>query len=237
MNDHRRALAARYARGPRRAAARAAAARRPGARHVYHLYVVRTPERDALGRLPQGARHRHGHPLPGAEPPAARGGVPEPAPRSSAPSGSCRRSSPCRSRPATPTPEIDEVIAAVRAFFTRGERAAADPPALSEGRLLHRRGHPAPRPGLGPPRARPPGGGGHAAERGVGRAVRRGAASPTRPSRCAASVDLRVGAGARPPDPRAPHRGRPLPEGQGAHAGPARRPPREDPRAHPQPRA
>ncbi len=47
MNDHRRALAARYAKGlaglplelPRE---------REGARHVYHLYVVRTPRRDAL---------------------------------------------------------------------------------------------------------------------------------------------------------------------------------------------
>lgn len=47
MNEHRRALAARYARGlaglpltlPQE---------RPRARHVYHLYVVRTPLRDAL---------------------------------------------------------------------------------------------------------------------------------------------------------------------------------------------
>lgn len=47
MNDRRRALAARYAAGlaglplelPRE---------RPGARHVYHLYVVRTPRRQAL---------------------------------------------------------------------------------------------------------------------------------------------------------------------------------------------
>jgi len=49
MNDRRRLLAARYHRGlaglplglPREA---------PGARHVYHLYVVRTPERDALAK-------------------------------------------------------------------------------------------------------------------------------------------------------------------------------------------
>lgn len=47
MNEHRRALAARYTRGlaglpltlPQE---------RPRARHVYHLYVVRTPRRDAL---------------------------------------------------------------------------------------------------------------------------------------------------------------------------------------------
>jgi dTDP-4-amino-4,6-dideoxygalactose transaminase len=50
MNDRRRLLAARYHRGlaglplglPREAT---------GARHVYHLYVVRTPERDALARF------------------------------------------------------------------------------------------------------------------------------------------------------------------------------------------
>ena len=50
MNDHRRALAARYAAGlaglPLGLPGEA-----PGARHVYHLYVVRTPERDALARF------------------------------------------------------------------------------------------------------------------------------------------------------------------------------------------
>ena len=50
MNDHRRALAARYRAGladlPLGLPAEA-----PGARHVYHLYVVRTPERDALARF------------------------------------------------------------------------------------------------------------------------------------------------------------------------------------------
>jgi dTDP-4-amino-4,6-dideoxygalactose transaminase len=49
MNDHRRALAARYHAGlaglPLGLPVEA-----PGARHVYHLYVVRTRERDALGR-------------------------------------------------------------------------------------------------------------------------------------------------------------------------------------------
>jgi dTDP-4-amino-4,6-dideoxygalactose transaminase len=50
MNDHRRALAARYAAGlaglPLTLPVEAA-----GARHVYHLYVVRTPQRDALARF------------------------------------------------------------------------------------------------------------------------------------------------------------------------------------------
>lgn len=50
MNDHRRALAARYRAGlvglPLGLPVEA-----PGARHVYHLYVVRTRERDALARF------------------------------------------------------------------------------------------------------------------------------------------------------------------------------------------
>jgi perosamine synthetase len=50
MNDHRRLLAARYRRGladlPLGLPVEA-----PGARHVYHLYVVRTPERDALAKF------------------------------------------------------------------------------------------------------------------------------------------------------------------------------------------
>ncbi|MEX2220963.1 MAG: DegT/DnrJ/EryC1/StrS family aminotransferase [Candidatus Rokuibacteriota bacterium] len=50
MNDHRRLLAARYRRGlaglPLTLPVEA-----PGARHVYHLYVVRTPERDGLAKF------------------------------------------------------------------------------------------------------------------------------------------------------------------------------------------
>jgi len=47
MNVHRRALAARYARGLAGLPLVLPSERRPG-RHVYHLYVVRTPQRDAL---------------------------------------------------------------------------------------------------------------------------------------------------------------------------------------------
>ena len=51
MNDRRRALAARYDHAPGGAAARACRPSGPGARHVYHLYVVRTPRRAELAAL------------------------------------------------------------------------------------------------------------------------------------------------------------------------------------------
>ena len=50
MNDHRRALAARYRAGLA-ALPLGLPAEAPEARHVYHLYVVRTPQRDALARF------------------------------------------------------------------------------------------------------------------------------------------------------------------------------------------
>jgi dTDP-4-amino-4,6-dideoxygalactose transaminase len=49
MNDQRRRIAARYAAGLAGLDLRLPA-ERPGARHVYHLYVVATPRRDALAR-------------------------------------------------------------------------------------------------------------------------------------------------------------------------------------------
>jgi dTDP-4-amino-4,6-dideoxygalactose transaminase len=47
-NDLRRGIAARYAEGLASASALELPREAPGARHVYHLYVVRTPQRDAL---------------------------------------------------------------------------------------------------------------------------------------------------------------------------------------------
>jgi dTDP-4-amino-4,6-dideoxygalactose transaminase len=47
-NDLRRGIAARYAEGLASAAGLELPREAPGARHVYHLYVVRTPQRDAL---------------------------------------------------------------------------------------------------------------------------------------------------------------------------------------------
>ena len=50
MNDHRRALAARYRAGLSGLPV-TLPGERAGARHVYHLYVIRTRERDALARF------------------------------------------------------------------------------------------------------------------------------------------------------------------------------------------
>ena len=50
MNDHRRSLAERYRIGLSGLPV-ALPAERPGAHHVYHLFVVRTPERDALAKF------------------------------------------------------------------------------------------------------------------------------------------------------------------------------------------
>ena len=71
MNERRRALAARYRAGlaglplilPEEA---------PSARHVYHLYVIRTPERDALARFlePRGIATGIHYPVPSHKQPA-----------------------------------------------------------------------------------------------------------------------------------------------------------------------
>ena len=50
MNDHRRELAARYVTGLA-GLPLLLPTERPGARHVYHLFVVRTPRRDELARF------------------------------------------------------------------------------------------------------------------------------------------------------------------------------------------
>ena len=92
MNDRRRALAARYARGAGRAAARACPRERRRARHVYHLYVVRTPRRGRAGGVPQGARHPDRHPLPGADATGSRPSSASPGRRCPRRSGSWTRS-------------------------------------------------------------------------------------------------------------------------------------------------
>jgi dTDP-4-amino-4,6-dideoxygalactose transaminase len=116
MNDHRRALAARYARGlaglplelPRE---------REGARHVYHLYVVRTPRRDELAAFLKTREIQSGvhYPVPTHRQPAVEALKPPALPRTeqlvkeilTLPMSAMHTEA-----------EIDTVIEAVRAFFT-----------------------------------------------------------------------------------------------------------------------
>ena len=115
MNDHRRALAARYRAGlaglplalPREA---------PGARHVYHLYVVRTPARDALAGFLRGRGIATGihYPVASHQQPAVEAFSPPALPRTerlvgeilTLPLSAGHREA-----------EVDQVIAAVQAFF------------------------------------------------------------------------------------------------------------------------
>ena len=115
MNDQRRALAARYRAGlaglplelPREA---------PGARHVYHLYVVRTPQRDALGRFlkERGIATGIHYPVASHQQPAVEAFNPPELPRTerlvgeilTLPLSAGHREG-----------EVDEVIAAVQEFF------------------------------------------------------------------------------------------------------------------------
>lgn len=117
MNDHRRALAARYAKGlsglplelPRE---------RPGARHVYHLYVVRTPKRAELAAFlkDRGIQTGIHYPVPTHRQPAVEKLSPPTLPVTE------RVVEEILTLPISAThteAEIDEVIAAVRAFFER----------------------------------------------------------------------------------------------------------------------
>jgi dTDP-4-amino-4,6-dideoxygalactose transaminase len=117
MNDQRRRLASRYTAGlaslplvlPSEA---------PGARHVYHLYVVATPERDRLAAFlkDQGIATGIHYPVPCHRQPAVEYLSPGPLEHTerivkqilTLPISAGHRES-----------EIDEVVAAVRAFFTK----------------------------------------------------------------------------------------------------------------------
>ena len=115
MNDRRRALAARYAAGlaglplvlPRET---------PGARHVYHLYVVRTPERDALAKFlkDRGIATGIHYPVASHQQPAVEHLAPPSLPRTE------RLVREILTLPISAghtDAEVDEVIAAIRAFF------------------------------------------------------------------------------------------------------------------------
>jgi dTDP-4-amino-4,6-dideoxygalactose transaminase len=116
MNDHRRALAARYAAGLR-GLPLGLPDERPGGRHVYHLYVIRTADRGALAAhlATRGIQTGIHYPVPAHRQPAVEG--PPPAlPRTE------RLAGEILSLPISAThtgAEIDEVVAAVREFFGR----------------------------------------------------------------------------------------------------------------------
>jgi perosamine synthetase len=115
MNDHRRLLAARYQRGlaglPLVLPVEA-----PGARHVYHLYVVRTPERDALAKFLKGRGIATGihYPVASHQQPAVEAFNPPALPRTE------RIVKEILTLPISAghtEAEVDEVVAAVQEFF------------------------------------------------------------------------------------------------------------------------
>ncbi|HJR01609.1 MAG TPA: DegT/DnrJ/EryC1/StrS family aminotransferase [Methylomirabilota bacterium] len=115
MNDHRRLLAARYQRGlaglPLVLPVEA-----PGAHHVYHLYVVRTPERDALAKFlkERGIATGIHYPVASHQQPAVESFDPPALPRTE------RIVKEILTLPISAghtTAEVDEVIAAVKEFF------------------------------------------------------------------------------------------------------------------------
>src|SRR3989449_4381187 len=115
MNDRRRELAARYGTGlaglplelPRE---------RPGARHVYHLYVVRTPRRAELAAFLKERRIQTGmhYPVPTHRQPAVEHFATSPLPATERLVGA--HPTPPSSA-GHPDPQIDAVATAVRAFF------------------------------------------------------------------------------------------------------------------------
>jgi dTDP-4-amino-4,6-dideoxygalactose transaminase len=115
MNDHRRALAERYTKGLADLPL-ALPGQRDGARHVYHLYVVRTERRDELAAFlkMRGVQTGIHYPVPTHCQPAVERLKPPPLPRTE------RLVKEILSLPISAThteAEIDTVIEAVRTFF------------------------------------------------------------------------------------------------------------------------
>jgi dTDP-4-amino-4,6-dideoxygalactose transaminase len=115
MNDRRRALATRYARGLA-GLPLGLPGERPRARHVYHLYVVRTPRRDALGAFLEARGIQTGihYPVPTHRQPAVEHFAPPPLLRTE------RLVEEILTLPLSAghtEAEIDEVSVAVRDFF------------------------------------------------------------------------------------------------------------------------
>jgi len=118
MNDRRRALAARYRAGLTRVPVELPR-ERPEGRHVYHLFVIRTPERDALRAFLAGRGIETGihYPVPAHRQPAIQ--------HLSAPSLPVteRLVGEILSLPISAghaEAEVDEVVAAVQEYFRHG---------------------------------------------------------------------------------------------------------------------
>jgi dTDP-4-amino-4,6-dideoxygalactose transaminase len=117
MNDRRRALAARYAAGLD-GLPLVLPSETPGARHVYHLYVVRTAERNQLAAFLKARGIATGihYPVPSHRQPAVEFLHPGPLEHTE------RIVEQILTLPISAghtESEIDEVVAAVRAFFTK----------------------------------------------------------------------------------------------------------------------
>ena len=115
MNDRRRALAARYQAGLA-GLPLTLPTERPGARHVYHLYVVRTPRRDELAKFLKEREIATGihYPVASHQQPAIEHLSPPPLAHTE------RIVKEILTLPISAghtEAEVDEVIAAVRAFF------------------------------------------------------------------------------------------------------------------------
>jgi dTDP-4-amino-4,6-dideoxygalactose transaminase len=117
MNDHRRKLAARYTAGLA-GLPLVLPTETPGARHVYHLYVVRTPQRDQLAAFlkDKGIATGIHYPVPCHKQPAVEYLKPGPLEHTE------RIVKEILSLPLSAghtEAEVDEVVAAVRSFLTK----------------------------------------------------------------------------------------------------------------------
>ncbi|MBI1847679.1 MAG: DegT/DnrJ/EryC1/StrS family aminotransferase [Candidatus Rokubacteria bacterium] len=117
MNDRRRAHAARYARGLE-GLPLALPSERPHARHVYHLYVVATPRRDALAAFlkERGVQTGIHYPVPSHRQPAVERFAPPVLERTEK---LVREILTLPISADHTEAEIDEVIGAVKEFFDR----------------------------------------------------------------------------------------------------------------------
>jgi len=115
MNDHRRSLAERYRAGLS-GLPLVLPGERIGARHVYHLYVVRTPERDALAKFltTRGIATGIHYPVPSHKQPAVERFDPPALPCTERIVGEILTLPISAGHTAA---EVDEVVAAVREFF------------------------------------------------------------------------------------------------------------------------